>query len=63
LIIEHKFVLVKQGRQCLMMLRMPGPDKPKADLTPVMARLGPADLETLDSGPGSDQPPLRGNFS
>ena len=32
-----------------MMLRMPVPDEPKGDLTPVMARLGPADLETLDT--------------
>jgi Arc/MetJ-type ribon-helix-helix transcriptional regulator len=28
---------------------MPAPDEPKGDLTPVMARLGPADLETLDT--------------
>jgi hypothetical protein len=34
----------------LMVLRMPAPDEPKdGDLTPVMARLGPADLETLDT--------------
>jgi Arc/MetJ-type ribon-helix-helix transcriptional regulator len=32
-----------------MMLRMPTPDEPKGDLTPVMARLGPSDLETLDT--------------
>ncbi len=38
-----------QGRQRLMVLRMPAPDEPKEDLTPVMARLGPADLETLDT--------------
>jgi hypothetical protein len=38
-----------EGRQRLMMLRMPAPDEPKGDLTPVMARLGPADLETLDT--------------
>jgi hypothetical protein len=25
------------------------PGEPSADLTPVMARLGPADLETLDT--------------
>jgi hypothetical protein len=38
------------GRKRFMMLRMPGPDEPKeGDLTPVMARLGPADLETLDT--------------
>ena len=38
-----------EGRQRLMMMRMPAPDEPKSDLTPVMARLGPADLETLDT--------------
>jgi hypothetical protein len=38
-----------QGRQRLMVLRMPAPDESKEDLTPVMARLGPADLETLDT--------------
>ena len=39
-----------EGRQRLMMLRMPAPDEPKdGDLTPVMARLGQADLETLDT--------------
>ena len=32
-----------------MMLRMPMSDEPKSDLTPVMARLGPTDLETLDT--------------
>jgi hypothetical protein len=32
------------------MLRLPAPDEPSGgDLTPVMARLGPADLETLDT--------------
>ena len=36
-----------QGRK--FMLRLPGPDEPAGDLTPVMARLGPADLETLDT--------------
>jgi hypothetical protein len=48
----NRFKLVtsqSEGRQRLMMLRMPGPDEPKGDLTPVMARLGPADLETLDT--------------
>jgi hypothetical protein len=31
-------------------LRLPSPDEPAGgDLTPVMARLGPADLETLDT--------------
>jgi hypothetical protein len=39
----------REGRRKLMMLRMPAPDEPKDDLTPVMARLGPADLETLDT--------------
>ena len=39
----------REGRQRLVMLRMPAPDEPKGDLTPVMARLGPADLETLDT--------------
>jgi hypothetical protein len=39
-----------EGRKRLMMLRVPTPDEPKdGDLTPVMARLGPADLETLDT--------------
>ena len=38
-----------RGRQRVMMLRMPGSDEPQADLTPVMARLGQADLETLDT--------------
>ena len=34
-----------EGRKRLMMLRVPTPDEPKdGDLTPVMARLGPADL-------------------
>jgi len=31
------------------MLRLPAPDEQPGDLTPVMARLGPADLETLDT--------------
>jgi len=40
----------REGRKHLMMLRMPTPDEPLGgDLTPVMARLGPADLETLDT--------------
>ena len=39
-----------EGRRRLMMLRLPAADEPKdGDLTPVMARLGPADLETLDT--------------
>jgi hypothetical protein len=33
----------------MFMLRPPGPEEPSGDLTPVMARLGPADLETLDT--------------
>ena len=37
------------GKRKLMMLRMPAPDESKSDLTPVMTRLGPADLETLDT--------------
>jgi len=36
-----------QGRK--FMLRLPAPDEQPGDLTPVMARLGPADLETLDT--------------
>jgi hypothetical protein len=40
----------REDRRRLMMLRIPAPDEPKdGDLTPVMARLGPADLETLDT--------------
>jgi hypothetical protein len=31
------------------MLRLHAPDEPAGDLTPVMARLGPDDLETLDT--------------
>jgi len=48
----NRFKLItrqSEGRQRLMMLRMPAPDEPKGDLTPVMARLGPTDLETLDT--------------
>jgi hypothetical protein len=37
------------GKRRVMMLRMPTPDEAKDDLTPVMARLGPTDLETLDT--------------
>jgi hypothetical protein len=38
-----------QGRK-FFMLRRPEPDEaPGGDLTPVMARLGPTDLETLDT--------------
>jgi hypothetical protein len=36
-----------EGRK--FMWRAPAPDEPPGDLTPVMARLGPADLETLDT--------------
>jgi hypothetical protein len=38
-----------QSQDRAFMLRLPGPDEPPGDLTPVMARLGPADLETLDT--------------
>src|SRR5580693_575636 len=39
-----------QGQDRKFMLRLPAPDEPPGgDLTPVMARLGPADLETLDT--------------
>lgn len=38
-----------EGHQQMIMLRMPAPDESKSDLTPVMARLGLADLETLDT--------------
>ena len=33
----------------MFILRPPGAEEPPGDLTPVMARLGPADLETLDT--------------
>lgn len=48
----NRFKLVSsqgEDRKRLMLLRMPTPDEAKDDLTPVMARLGPADLETLDT--------------
>ena len=38
-----------QSQDRKFMLRLPTPDEPPGDLTPVMARLGPADLETLDT--------------
>jgi hypothetical protein len=39
-----------QSQSRMFMLRLPAPDEPAGgDLTPVMARLGPADLETLDT--------------
>jgi hypothetical protein len=38
-----------EDRKHVMMLRLPAPDESKDDLTPVMARLGPTDLETLDT--------------
>jgi hypothetical protein len=40
-----------QGPDRKFMLRLPGPDEPPpgGDLIPVMARLGPVDLETLDT--------------
>jgi len=37
------------AKRRLMMLRIPEPDDPKSDLTPVMARLGQDDLKTLDT--------------
>jgi hypothetical protein len=46
---RFKLVTRQSEGQRLMMLRMPAPDEPKGDLTPVMARLGPTDLETLDT--------------
>ena len=48
----NRFKLVtgqSEGHKRLMVLRMPAPDESKGDLTPVMVRLGPADLETLDT--------------
>jgi hypothetical protein len=50
----NRFKLVSgqehEGRRRMMMVRIPTPDDPKdRDLTPVMARLAPADLETLDT--------------
>jgi hypothetical protein len=38
-----------QGEGRKFMWRAAAPDEPPGDLTPVMARLGPADLETLDT--------------
>jgi hypothetical protein len=38
-----------QSQDHAFMLRLPGPDEPPGDLIPVMARLGPTDLETLDT--------------
>jgi hypothetical protein len=38
-----------EDRKRVMMLRMPAPDESKDDLTPVMVRLGQADLETVDT--------------
>jgi hypothetical protein len=38
-----------QGQGPRFMMRFPGPEEPTGDLTPVMARLGQADLETLDT--------------
>jgi hypothetical protein len=37
------------AKRRIMMLRIPEPDEPKTDLTPVMARLGQDDLKTLDT--------------
>jgi hypothetical protein len=56
--IEYKFGYVNrfelitgqdEDHKRLMVLRMPAPDESKGDLTPVMVRLGSADLETLDT--------------
>jgi hypothetical protein len=45
---RFKFVTGEgEGRKFIW--RAPVPDEPPGDLTPVMARLGPADLETLDT--------------
>ena len=38
-----------EGPDRKFMMRLPAPDEQPGDLTPVMARLGPADLETLDT--------------
>jgi hypothetical protein len=43
-----EFVGNSEGRKRFMKLRL-GQDEPAGDLTPVMARLGPMDLETLDT--------------
>ena len=45
---RFKFV-TGEGEGRKFMWRAPVPDEPPGDLTPVMARLGPADLETLDT--------------
>jgi hypothetical protein len=48
----NRFKLVTRpsdDRRRVMMLPMPAPAEPKDGLTPVMARLGLADLETLDT--------------
>ena len=45
---RFKFV-TGQGDGHKFMWRAPVPDEPPGELTPVMARLGPADLETLDT--------------
>jgi hypothetical protein len=45
---RFKFV-TGQGEGHKFMWRAPVPDEPSGELTPVMARLGPADLETLDT--------------
>jgi hypothetical protein len=37
------------AKRRVMMLRIPEPEEPKTDLTPVMARLGQDDLKTLDT--------------
>ncbi len=45
---RFKFV-TGEGEGRKFMWRAPAPDEPPGDLTPVMARLGRADLETLDT--------------
>jgi hypothetical protein len=42
-------MIIGEGEGRKFMWRAPAPDEPPGDLTPVMARLGPADLETLDT--------------
>jgi hypothetical protein len=46
----NRFKMVTgEGDGRKFMWRAPVPDEPPGDLTPVMARLGPTDLETLDT--------------
>jgi len=47
---RFKFITgTSQSPDRKFMMRLPAPDEQPGDLTPVMARLGPADLETLDT--------------